>query len=813
MAKTNLNKIQKDLNAQEIDIRLKQGASFIGSSNDPFTTPTRDNAQTYPYDYFAGTDCKIFFGDIWVDDIVTIQYNVTQSKTPIYGYASQNFDAVARGQVLVEGTLAVSFKETGYLNIIQAQLEAQKRRTETGIQSKIQKLSEDKIQKYIPGINSINEEGEKIDFTYSATGTPEIIKQEQTIEQILSNKKGKPNSSSSAMDKTFKLNEKGDRDFEDFAEVLEDSIWGDSNGHFLELEDKLKRVDEFDYNDVGGINTAKNTSYADVLNIMLTFGDINDYRAEHTLVVLNDVHFLSTSMIVSPDGNPIAEVYNFIARDINKSITSKTKNISLQPVKLTVGNTETKLSKLADVDEVQKFIEKRDVPKSIILKFESGFEEGPNQNLWKVLGFQKLAEEYFAPNKITPFIDQLSSFVEREVNSFNNGTKVRQETLTKYDQLIVTVDLGTDISKKITMILKQGIPGTYTFKVISPTRSGFKSVLNITRDDLFLDSYKPPIQEEYTKEEQSKNTQQISKENANILDASTTLGITLPEFTPNINLDSKFGPGRDFGIEQTLREAATTQTTQNTQPSDVTSTSSRPVATETPGFITSELMQGVEASKTPIQQSTEAWERAKAAESRRNGTLQTSTPSTSTIDNSKPENPFFPILNTIIAPLNKAIDDAATSAIRGTLTNIQSNSEKQAEKTAVEMRSNIEKQSQETFSQIKYNIQKDLNASREILPSMNIGPFKTSPVMMNQPTRTPTLAEINNNPGNLRYYENLHKPGYLLDEATGSDKYGFAVFPDKETGVRALTRQVKINQNKDLTVREFISSYAPPNQK
>lgn len=514
MAKLNLNKLQKDLNAQETDIRLKQGASFVGSSNDPFSTPTRDNAQTYPYDYFAGTDCKIFFGDIWVDDIVTIQYNVTQSKTPIYGYASQNFDAVARGQVLVEGTLAISFKETGYLNLIQAQLDAQKRQSQTGIQSKIQKLSDDKIKKYIPGINSINENGAKIDFTYSATGTPEIIKQEQTIEQILANKKGKPNSSSSAMDKTFKINKKGSRDFEDFAEILEDSIWGDSNGKFLELEDKLKRVDEFDYNHNGGITTAKNTSYADVLNIMLTFGDINDYRAEHTITVLNDVHFISTSMMVSPDGNPIAEVYNFIARDINKSITSKTKNLQLSPTKLTVGNDQILISKLADVDAIQNTIEMGQSV-SVILFVESVFKD----NKWEPWGGKstgwELGPEKFLFNKITPFIDQLCNLVEEVINSSfdkqNNTSSVGPTLLKKlsdYEQLIASVDFSvpgfTSEGQKLTLILEQGIIGTYTFRVISPTRSGFGSVINISRDDLFSDLGKTPLPEKLSKEEKAK---------------------------------------------------------------------------------------------------------------------------------------------------------------------------------------------------------------------------------------------------------------------------------------------------------------------
>lgn len=573
MAKRNLNKEQRELNAKEVDIRLKQGASFVGSSNDPFSTPTRDNAQTYPYDYFAGTDCKVFFGDIWVDDIVTIQYNVTQSKTPIYGYASQNFDAVARGQVLVEGTLAISFKETGYLNVIQAQLEAQLKNSKNGIQGKIQSYqpqpgAKAQLSTFVPGINTIGEAGEPIDFTYSPTGTPEIIRQQQTIEQILTNKKGKENLSSAAIGKVIGTD--GTQDFEDFAEILEDSIWGDSNGKFLALEDKLKRVDEFDYNKRGGIDTAKNSSYADVLNIMLTFGDINDYRAEHTVVVLNDVHFLSTSMIVSPDGNPIAEAYNFIARDINKSITSKTKSISIQPIKLDVGNDALTLSKLADVDAVQSFLE-QNTYNAPIIKIESVLKDEFFWETWN-LAFKR---EDFRFNKITPFIDQLCSFVENRINnSFDEYTEVfpdgryDKRKISNYSQLIVSVDFSNSIgvpgvNNKITMILEQGIPGTYTYKVISPTRSGFGSVTKISRDD-FFHSYTPPIPEELTKEEQAKNALGIK-----IPTTDPLLDLPLPtsiEFDPNFNpAKSEF----ERGIEETLRKAeaeqATTATPENTQ--------------------------------------------------------------------------------------------------------------------------------------------------------------------------------------------------------------------------------------------------------
>lgn len=470
--------LKKRTNQEENDIRQKQNASFIGSSNDPFSNPKRDNYQTYPYDYFAGCDCKVFFGDIWVDDIVAINYNVSQSKTPIFGYASQNFDAIAKGQVIIQGTLAISFKETGYLNIIQATLEAQKKRITSGIDKKIKQYKDDANHNtFIPGINYIGDSSNMapVNVSYSATGNPQIIRQQQTIEQILTSKKA-----GTALSSELNLQDKS-RDFEDFAEVLEDSIWGDSNGHPIELENQLKRADEFDYSSNGGIITAKNRSYSDVLNIMLTFGDINDYRAEHTIIVLNDVHFTSNSAMINPDGAPIAEEYTFIARDINKSINTKSTNIN--PIKLDVGNDNIKLSKLSDVEAIEQFLNNSSSQATLT------FEAALTPNGWAAYTGKII--ETFSSNKINPFVDQVCQFVENTINT----SYVPEIVDTNNTQYIIKINTTGFTDNELTMIIQQTIPGTRSYKVISPTRSGFASTTIITRDDILTGELPRPIQE------------------------------------------------------------------------------------------------------------------------------------------------------------------------------------------------------------------------------------------------------------------------------------------------------------------------------
>ena len=75
----------------------------------------------------------------------------------------------------------------------------------------------------------------------------------------------------------------------------------------------------------------------------------------------------------------------------------------------------------------------------------------------------------------------------------------------------------------------------------------------------------------------------------------------------------------------------------------------------------------------------------------------------------------------------------------------------------------------------------------------------------------------NNNPGNLRAGDPktqayLTQPGYVLDKAVGFDDQGFAIFPDKESGMSAMQRQIRIDAGKGMTGAEMIRKYAPESE-
>lgn len=68
--------------------------------------------------YYSGTQVSVFIGDIWVDDCVSISWQKSHNRNPVYGYGSQHFDLMPKGTILVTGELAINFREPNYLNMI-----------------------------------------------------------------------------------------------------------------------------------------------------------------------------------------------------------------------------------------------------------------------------------------------------------------------------------------------------------------------------------------------------------------------------------------------------------------------------------------------------------------------------------------------------------------------------------------------------------------------------------------------------------------------------------------------------------------------
>lgn len=74
--------------------------------------------QVYPEEYFSGSDVSVYLGDVWVDEIASINFTLMEYVEPVFGYNSHLWDAVIRGSRIVQGNFRIAFRETNYLNRI-----------------------------------------------------------------------------------------------------------------------------------------------------------------------------------------------------------------------------------------------------------------------------------------------------------------------------------------------------------------------------------------------------------------------------------------------------------------------------------------------------------------------------------------------------------------------------------------------------------------------------------------------------------------------------------------------------------------------
>lgn len=69
----------------------------------------------YTYEYFCGANVVVAIEGMELHEAAGISFGVQESKMPLYGYSSRHFDAIARGQVLVQGSLLVNYIHQDYL--------------------------------------------------------------------------------------------------------------------------------------------------------------------------------------------------------------------------------------------------------------------------------------------------------------------------------------------------------------------------------------------------------------------------------------------------------------------------------------------------------------------------------------------------------------------------------------------------------------------------------------------------------------------------------------------------------------------------
>ncbi|WDI05124.1 hypothetical protein PUW25_25285 (plasmid) [Paenibacillus urinalis] len=223
--------------------------------------------QIFNEDYFSGADVNLFFGDIWVDEATSIQFALSEQVLPVYGYHSYTMDTVARGQRMVQGQFSINFKGVGYLK------EVLKNATAINY-----------------AVNQAQQEG--------------VIKKEDF--------------------KKYKLDEiltmYGKESFEQIAEEYEAALWGtsDDESRLTNPYTTFFPADPYGFDikiNYGAVSESLNPG----TQFFTTAGSFRT-PANVTVETVNGVQLNGLSKVgigTSFEGQPITEVYNFIARDIN----------------------------------------------------------------------------------------------------------------------------------------------------------------------------------------------------------------------------------------------------------------------------------------------------------------------------------------------------------------------------------------------------------------------------------------------------------------------------------------------------------------
>ncbi len=241
----------------------------------PYNRPdTRVEYQIFSEDYFSGADVNIFFGDVWVDEAISLQFGVSEKVLPIYGYQSFVFDTVVRGQRIVQGSFGINFKTAGYL----------------------QQVLDNSLA---------------VDYAIKQAQEKGVIKKEDF--------------------KKYKLDEiltiYGKESFNQIAQEYEEALWGVAEDEKNRLTNSNKTffpADPYGF-DLKINYGAVSDSFEGQSNAFFTQARKFNQNPNMTVEVVNGVQVMEMQKTIatSMQGQPITEMYSFIAKDINAPLYSR----------------------------------------------------------------------------------------------------------------------------------------------------------------------------------------------------------------------------------------------------------------------------------------------------------------------------------------------------------------------------------------------------------------------------------------------------------------------------------------------------------
>lgn len=239
-----------------------------------YTDPQRHRDYSiFNEDYFSGADARIYFGDIWIDEVFNIQLSLQEQVTPIYGYHSYTYDAVMRGARQVQGQFQINFKEVSYLHTVMKELESRW----------------DELKERNQLLTSYDN-----------------ITQNVTPEHILNTA------------------QEGHTDaFDNMASQFEKSFWGDAETGVNRATRQRSNNSYFAPSQAPDGHAQPHLNEHG-FNIVLLYGpytQVDGTEVSRTAQTIVGVHLTGVAQQVDASGEPIRETYSFIAKDLSGDLT------------------------------------------------------------------------------------------------------------------------------------------------------------------------------------------------------------------------------------------------------------------------------------------------------------------------------------------------------------------------------------------------------------------------------------------------------------------------------------------------------------
>jgi hypothetical protein len=90
---------------------------------------------TFNSSYYSGLDSRIYAGDVFLDEIISLEYRMQEAVMPLFDYAAYTWNTVVHGSRRVEGSFTINFKRNGYLFELLRQLRKESTAQDLPVQS------------------------------------------------------------------------------------------------------------------------------------------------------------------------------------------------------------------------------------------------------------------------------------------------------------------------------------------------------------------------------------------------------------------------------------------------------------------------------------------------------------------------------------------------------------------------------------------------------------------------------------------------------------------------------------------------------